>query len=121
MLDLTKVPLNEYGHVQTREGLPVKLLTKTRAHDWPIVGLVAQADGLEIVGSWMADGAPWIPAEGGQLVPVPQKVRVNGWLNVYDSRMPIVHATRKDADKAASSNRVACVQIDIELTKGHGL
>lgn len=54
----------------------------------------------------------------GHLINRPEKHVL--WLNVYkDGCCSDVHNTRKDADKKASYNRIACVRIEFE--EGEGL
>lgn len=56
------------------------------------------------------------------LAPPPKKkVRVRCWLNVDASEGLSCCLSRDDADKFASVNRIACIEIDIEVEEGKGL
>jgi hypothetical protein len=130
MMDLTKVPLNEYGHVQTRDGRDFRLLCIDRTGRYPVLGLTSddQVIGLTAHGTYCHNGekSPY------DLIPVPRKVRVRGWLNVYPaesgfpdkvSESPVsmsFYWSRAGADKNAR-DRIACIEIDREVTEGDGL
>ena len=129
MMDLTKVPLNEYGHVQTRDGRPARLLcVDAKLISFPVAAFVQQHPEKETVLFVDIDGS----ANGRNgnesdldLIPIPRKVRVTGWLNVYAAYMGYhFHESRADADEKAAtiaSPRIACIEIDREVTKGEGL
>lgn len=117
--------------VQTRDGRPVRILaTGISSPDGPIVALVASSSvpGREYALHFYEDGRyaeDYTSAD--DLVNVSQPVVVDGWLNVYATvearrrNRPQVWDTRFDADKAASSERVACIKIHCEVTEGVGL
>jgi hypothetical protein len=55
------------------------------------------------------------------LAPPPKKtVRVQVWINV-NPKSYVAYYTRDMADKNAQLNRIACKEIDIEVTEGEGL
>lgn len=78
-------------------------------------------------------GATWHPAgwhasgrmmythkdTGNNLVPPLKKVRLEGWLNIYDDNSANFFDRREDADK--EDNRSACIPFGITVTKGEGL
>lgn len=122
-MDLTNVPLNEYGHVQTRDGSPARLLCKDAKEPVPIVGLTECGFG-DVIRRWLPDGS--CPAHGpdNDLIPVPRKVRVRGWLNVYRNqpyRACELYPDRGTADQYSGASRIACIEIDREVTEGEGL
>ena len=58
---------------------------------------------------------------GLDLAPPPKKtVRVRLWINV-NPKSYVVYYTRDMAEKNAQLNRIACKEIDIEVTEGEGL
>ena len=56
------------------------------------------------------------------LAPTPKKtVRVRCWLNVDACGVAGLFLDREDADRLSSVNRIACIEIDREVTEGEGL
>ena len=56
------------------------------------------------------------------LAPPPKKtVRVRYWLNIDECEGIACFLFREDADRLASVNRIACIEIDREVTEGEGL
>ena len=50
--------------------------------------------------------------------PAPKK-RIKGWLSIYpNGNTGSVRPTRAKCDELAASNRIACIEIDVE--EGHG-
>ena len=59
---------------------------------------------------------------GHNLAPPPKKtVRVQVWLNVDACGVAGLFLDREDADRLSSVNRIACIEIDREVTEGEGL
>jgi hypothetical protein len=57
------------------------------------------------------------------LIEARPKVRVDFWVNVYEDGT-VANATwedRKDADRIAGSDRIACIHIEREVEEGEGL
>lgn len=124
-MDLSKVPLNEYGHVQTRGGRPARIICNNRKGIGEFVALVDCGD-YEQEQTHIANGNYYVNGEcASDLVPVTRKVRVHGWLNMYrDYTGYHLHESRADADNKAAtvgSPRIACIEIDREVTEGEGL
>jgi len=56
------------------------------------------------------------------LAPPPKKtVRVQRWLNIDADGTVSLYKLRSEADTHCFSDRIACVEIDIEVTEGEGL
>lgn len=58
------------------------------------------------------------------LVNVPAKVHITGYINIYpDGSQSRIHLTRESADSAAANtgNRIACIDITRDVTEGEGL
>ena len=52
---------------------------------------------------------------------VPEKRRLQGWLNVYAPDDAHYYESRTEANISAHSNRIACVKMDQEYVVGEGL
>jgi hypothetical protein len=58
----------------------------------------------------------------GNLAPPPKKtVRVQRWLNIDADGTVSLYELRSEADTHCFSDRIACVEIDREVTEGEGL
>lgn len=91
--------------------------------DFRYTGRVRGQRGIMVSTGWHANGR-YMYAEtdhGYNLAPPPKKtVRVKCWINV-NPKSYVVYYTRDMADKNAQLNRIACKEIDIEVTEGEGL
>lgn len=125
MMDLTKTPLNEYGHVQTRDGRPVRLLcVDAKLNSLPVTALVQHHPEKEIVLFVDIDGS----ANGRNgdksnldLIPVPRKHTVSGWLCVMKEGSAALMFSEPDYDAMRVLDIVAMREITVELTEGEGL
>lgn len=119
---------------QTRVGEPVRILCVDAPGDYPVIGYIDEGDGDAAPENWTASGryyrdigAPHNCAEMNHLdlVEVPEKRRLTGWLNVYriDAATYCTHwSTKALADSVHSCRRVACIDLSrIEYTVGEGL
>ena len=110
---------------------PVKLVNETEAI---IDAINEDQEDFRYVGRQRL-GSTWMPAgwhacgrmvyatkgTGLDLAPPPKKtVRVRLWINV-NPKSYVVYYTRDMAEKNAQLNRIACKEIDIEVTEGEGL
>jgi hypothetical protein len=101
--------------------------------DWRYVGRILYLPGLWIAAGWHASGRlmhasasnPTMYAEPDHkcnLAPPPKKtVRVKAWLNVDANGGWRFWHSKPHAEGWASANRIACKEIDIEVTEGEGL
>jgi hypothetical protein len=55
------------------------------------------------------------------LFPLPKKIKVEGWVNVYEDYSSKPHKTKESADKSASRDRIACKFMSFEVEEGEGL
>lgn len=118
---MTKITMD--GKYQTRDGRPVRVLCVDADIDGqPVVGIIGGKYGDEVQ-SWEADGSYWDDNDNDpdDLIPVPEKRRVKFWVNVYGDRNGNLWDCRSNADMAAGSGRLACLEIDREFTVGEGL
>ena len=100
--------------VQTRDGRKVRIVA-TRSGDFPIVALLTESNGEEVVQVYTADGGYWLNARTGSvndLVNVPTE-RVF-YVNVYPNDGHVIHPTVESADEDASSQRVARVRVVVK-------
>ena len=92
--------------------------------DWRYSGRVRSQRGIMVSTGWHANGR-YMYAETGHgynLAPPPKKtVRVRCWLNVDACGSVGLFDSREDADSLSSFNRIACIEIDREVTEGEGL
>ena len=73
---------------------------------------------------WHTDGRlMWATAyHPGNLAPPPKKtVRVQRWLNIDADETVSIYKLRAEADTHCFSDRIACIEIDREVTEGEGL
>ena len=114
---------------------PVKLIGGNEAiidainedqEDFRYSGRVRGQRGIMVSTGWHASGR-YMYAEtdhGHNLAPPPKKtVRVRCWLNVYSDGTVNRYWSRLDADNSigVTYNRIACIEIDREVTEGEGL
>ena len=92
--------------------------------DFRYSGRVRGQRGIMVSTGWHANGR-YMYAEydhGFNLAPPPKKtVRVRLWINVDACGSVGLIEDREDADRLASVNRIACIEIDREVTEGEGL
>lgn len=105
--------------VQTKNGLPVRILCTDAPGSQPIVGIVNDEPQ-----SWYTNGQFFFGEDNpsnSDLENVPsQKITKEIWLNIYEDRIT-PHKTKRDADLYRSSNCQACIKTVIEYTEGEGL
>ena len=107
-LDLTKP-------MKTRCGFTVRIYAQDGESTYPIHGAASERDGW-VSRSWADNGRHQYLNEGAlDLVNVPEKRTLRGYVNIYpDPYTPMFHFSRIEADKAATSDRIACVVISHE-------
>ena len=94
--------------------------------DFRYSGRVRGQRGIMVSTGWHANGR-YMYAEsthGYNLAPPPKKtVRVRCWLNVYSDGTVNRYWSRLDADNSngVTYKRIACIEIDREVTEGEGL
>ena len=88
------------------------------------IGKAKDSDGEWRALHWCDSGRVPYTATGHakNLIPPPKKtVRVRYWLNIDDCEGVACFLFREDADRLASVNRIACIEIDREVEEGEGL
>lgn len=118
---MTIDPKKQY---RTRDGREVRIYAVDGKGPSSVVhGAVNAGDGW-VPHSWFADGRYRYGQDGTDLIEVKPRIKRKVWVNVYpeDSGMPdAMHLARANAEHCAFSDRIACVEIDIDVEEGHGL
>ena len=108
---------------QTRDGRKVRILCVDAKPPYPVVGIIQ--DDNELPESWDENGKYWQQdyPDGHRvdLVEVPEKRRLVGYVNVYENECSRIYKFRRFADENASKSRIACLELNIEYTVGEGL
>ena len=94
--------------------------------DFRYTGRIKNQIGVMFSAGWHANGQYMYASSdhGFNLAPPPKKtVRVRCWLNVYSDGTVNRYWSRMDADNSigVTYNRIACIEIDREVTEGEGL
>lgn len=111
--------------VQTRAGREVRIYATDGGGCYPIHGAVKNSEGWEGA-CWRANGDYRMQYRGDypgpyDLINVPEKRRLRGWVNVYCGNDTFGYATREEAERRRSAGCTACVEIDLEYEEGQGL
>ena len=104
--------------IQTRGGQPARLVTVIKGTFNHVV-VVDDKQVIQVTEGGLWQGEPY--AEPMDIVNVPPK-KMTGefWVNIYpDGSSAAGHLSRAEADKLASTNRVACKRV--QWTEGEGL
>lgn len=106
---------------KTRDGREVRIYAVDGGGVHPIHGAI-KMDGGWSYSLWTASGSVHLDnyVSGSDLIEVKPRIRRKVWVNVNPHG---VHgfATREYADYHANDNRIACVEIEIDVEEGHGL
>jgi hypothetical protein len=92
--------------------------------DWRYTGRIRNYLGFWISAAWHANGRfMFAPSDHAcDLAPPPKKtVRVQRWLNIDADETVSIYKLRAEADTHCFSDRIACIEIDCEVTEGEGL
>jgi hypothetical protein len=82
---------------------------------------VKNADGSQFVGCWPITGAICGGVSSDDIINVPERIKREVWLNVYESGGITPWADKDTADTHALEGRIACVRVQIDCEKGEGL
>lgn len=103
--------------VKTVGGSTARIICSDRKGDFPIIALIEE----KFIHSYKLNGRHCDePGCENDLVNIPQKIKVSGFLNVYPEGV-VFNPTRKEADENALSCRVACIPLELEYKEGQGL
>lgn len=117
--------------VQTRDGRKARIICTDAPGLHPLVALVSNCVAPEegepnTVFRYKADGkgAPLNCATHLDLINIPEKHTLRGWVNVYGpkwSDCSLAYDSRQNADAMVSGKRIACIEITREFEEGEGL
>lgn len=121
---MTFDPKWPHGHV-TRDGKKARVICTDRQGYCSVIALISES-GKEHPRSFHENGRCYPEADcPDDLINAPapkRKVRVDGWLNVFDDGdlYWYLYQTREAADDHAR-DRIACIHIEHEVEEGEGL
>lgn len=106
---------------RTRQGAEVRIYAVDGDEDMPIHGAILTKHGWK-VNSWARDGK-WCPNvnDGVDLIEVKPRIERTVWVNVYPHLVGDYSETKEGADKRSRADRIACVELTIDVEEGHGL
>lgn len=113
--------------VRTKAGEPARIIATDAKSERPIIALI---DNGRREGPWafLPDGRSNEFEETSlDLENLPEKIRIEGWLNIYRNEeeralaRPTLWNKRSDADQNACRGRIACIKVSYEITEGEGL
>jgi len=79
-------------------------------------------DGDWTTQSWLADGRYSSDTPSSMdLIELIPRIQRTYFINMYPYICSILYNTRSEADRSADSSRIACVKINIDVERGHGL
>lgn len=109
---------------RTRDGREVRIYATDGDTDGPIHGAILTRHGWKVT-SWTSDGLWCLGAmDGSDLIEVKPRIKREVWVNVYPNDsviLDIAHKNKAEADFAATSGRIACVRLTIDVEEGEGL
>ena len=108
---------------RTRDGWPVEIYKTGCLGSRPVHGAYLTPSGESRVSQWTSEGK--FVNDGFvcefDLIEVKPQIIHELWGNVYPSGCVNAHPNRKDADRIANKDRIACVKITIDCEHGEGL
>jgi len=113
-IDMTKT-------YRTRDGREVRIYAVDGAKPYPVHGAINR-DGEWCGSAWTQSGYYKVNAlnfDDMDLIEVKPRIQRKVWVNVFPGYCRI-YTTRQNADHD-NTNRIACVEIDIDVEEGHGL
>jgi hypothetical protein len=114
-----KVKISKDKTYKTLNGHEVRIYETEGTGFFPVYGSIKQKDGWKLL-MWNERGSS--PTNCAfNLVEVKPKIQRSYWVNVYEQVILGHCASKEEADKAACSNRLACVEVKIDCCEGDGL
>jgi hypothetical protein len=115
MIDINKT-------YRTRDGRQVRIYSTDGGGIYPIHGAILD----KVLPGWFL--ATWDingyslrgNKEFADLIEVKPRIKREVWLNIYKD-YEINHRSKHNADAEASSDRIACGKVEIDVEEGHGL
>ena len=106
---------------RTRDGREVRIYAMDGGGYWPVHGAIQLSCSGWMPTSWDNDGNAFNSGIRDSLIEVRPRNKRTVWVNVYPSSIVGDHTTREKADNCASSERIACVKVDLDFEEGEGL
>lgn len=109
---------------RTRDGREVRILM-TDGGDWyyPVIAAYKDKEGrwwpLHVTKNGCVSCCDETPRHL-DLIEVKPRIKRKVWVNVYPG-WEHAYSTKRDAEIGGGQNRIACVEIDIDVEEGHGL
>jgi hypothetical protein len=106
---------------RTRDGREVRIYATDGEHNQAVHGAV-KTKGEWMVYAWYSDGVYARSDRNGRhdLIEVKPRHKRTVWLNVYQSDGAVAFSSKQAAD-TCSSNRIACIKVDLDFEEGEGL
>jgi hypothetical protein len=104
---------------RTRDGREVRIYATDGFGDATIHGAVKRQDDWDCI-CWTKDGA-CIFNPSWNLIEVKPRIQRTVWLNVYPDKNGDYSQLRNLADALATTDRLACVKVEIDCEEGEGL
>jgi hypothetical protein len=110
---------------RTRDGHEVRIYAVDGVEPYTVHGAIKWeicCQGWKTV-NWTADGkySTDVIDRHLDLVEVKPRIKETVWMNIYKDGCNGGYKRKIYADEAAASNRIACVQVEIDIEEGEGL
>ena len=106
---------------RTRDGDEVRIYATDGEPTAEVHGAYKSSNGHWIPTHWDKNGIFWDGiSEEMNLIEVKPRIKREFWVNIYEKAISW-EITRKQADKYATDNRIACVKVEIDCEEGEGL
>jgi hypothetical protein len=107
---------------RTRSGFMAGIYSTDNGGDYPVHGWIEE-DGVRTQESFTADLRYSTEGDGSNndLLPLPKKIKVETWVNMYPDGMMRMHDDKNKADKDAAFDRIACKHLIFEVEEGEGI
>lgn len=102
---------------RTRDGREIRIYAVDGGGHKPIHGAIREGENW-IACCWLHDGVAALDCNS--LIEVKPRIKRKVWVNVYPG-WEHAYSTKRDAEIGSGQNRIACVEIDIDVEEGHGL
>jgi len=107
---------------RTRDGREVRIYATGAGGKYPVHGAVKTDENEWSPSSWGGDGQQYIGGESEwDIIEIRPRIKREYWVNVYHWRVSSLWETKKEADKVAGDDRIACVKVVIDCEEGEGL
>lgn len=106
---------------RTRDGREVRIYATDGHPELTVHGAVKLEDGWEVCG-WRSDGRlGGYTITDSDLIEVKPRIKREVWVNVYPDTEGVFCYSKEEADRQATSDRIACVKLTIDVEEGEGL